>query len=216
MDVNQHFTQIMHERCRQFKVDMDFVREMLGNNLTRAQKDLDDAHQPVKLFEIRLQEARFRRETADQTYQSALSRCQRAHIVYSQHEALKDFGKDFNKDTAFRGDINTLAEQLRSKWKEIDEELEAATESRKLAHAAATEQAKALQELEPAGVPLRLHEKEAKEARDVCKGTLEKMDHGSPGVAELMVRALTGMLPQDVFAMERDASADGSDGATAT
>ena len=144
MDVNQHFTQLMHERCRQFKMDMEFVREMLGNNLARAQKDLDDTHHPVKLFEIRLQEAESRRDTAHQTYQSAQSRSQQARTVYTQHKALKDFGKDFEKDTAFRSDISTLAEQLRSKWTEIEEELENAMESTQLAYVAATEQAKAL------------------------------------------------------------------------
>ena len=216
IDVNQHITQIMHERCRQFKVEMDFVREMLGNNLVRAQKDLDEAYQSVKLFEIRLQEAESCRDTADQTYQSAQSRSQQARTVYTQHEALKDFGKEFCKDTAFRGDISTLAEQLHSKWTEIEEELENATESTELAYVAATEQAKALQKLQVAGVLLRVREEKAKEIRDTCKGTLESMHHGSPGLAEMMMRTFAGILPQDISATERDASAGESDGAKAT
>ena len=211
MDVNQHFTQIMHELCRQFKVDMNFVREMLGNNLTRAEKDLDDAHQPVKLFEIRLQEAESRRDTADQTYRSAQSRSQQARTVHTQHEALKDFGKD----TEFRGDISTLAKQLRSKWTEIEAELENATESKELAYVAATEQAMALQELKAAFVPLRVHEEKAREARDACKGTLEMMDHAPAGLTDMMMRAFAGILPGDVFATGRNAAADRSDGATA-
>ena len=214
MDVNQHFTQIMHELCRHFKVDVDFVREMLGNNLTRAEKDLDDAHQPVKLFEIRLQEAESRRDTADQTYRSAQSRSQQARTVYTQHEALKDFGKDFGKDTEFRGDISTLAKQLRSKWTEIEAELEKARESEELACVAATEQAMALQEMKAAFVPLRVHEEKAREARDACKGTLEIMGHAPAGLMDMMMRAFAGILPGHVFATGRDAAADGSDGAT--
>ena len=216
IDVNRHITQIMHERCRQFKVDMDFVREMLGNNLAQAQKDLDEAHQAVKLFEIGLQEAESRRDTVHQTSESAASRNKQARTVYIQHEALKDFGKDFCKDTAFRSDISILAEQLHSKWTEIEEEVENATESLKLAYIAATDQDKALQKLEAAGVPLREREEKAKEIRDTCKGTLESMHHGSPGLAEMMMRTFAGILPQDVFASERNTSAGGSDGAKAT
>ena len=213
MDVNQQLTLIMHERCRQFKADTDFLREMLGNNLTRAQRDLDDAHQPVKLFEIGLQEAESRRDAADQTYQSAQSRSQQARTVYTQHEALKSFGQH----AGFRGDINALAEQLRSKWTEIEEELEHATKSTEVAHAVMTEQAKTLQELKAAGVPLRVREEKAKEARDTCKETLERIDNGPPGLVEMMMRTFAGILPQDVFATDGNASsAAGSEGATAT
>ena len=213
MDVNQHLTQIMHERCRQFKVDMDFVREMLGKNLTRAQKDLDDAHQPVKLFEIRRQEAESRRDSADQMYQSAQSRSQQAQTTYTQHLSLKGLVED----APYRGDIKSLTEQLRIKWTEIEKDLEDATKATELAHAAATEQAKALQELEAAGVPLRVREEKAKEARDACNETLESMDHGPPGLAEMMMRTFAGILPRDVFVTERNASAAaGSDGSTAT
>ena len=212
MDVNQQLTLIMHERCQQFRAETDFLREMLGNNLTRAQKDLYDAHQPVKLFEIGLQKAESRRDAADQTYQSAQSRSWQARIVYSEHEAIKDFGKD----AAFRGDINILAEQMRSKWTEIEEELENATKSTELAHAAATEQAKALQELKAAGVPLRVREEKAKEAWDACKETLERMDSGLPGLAEMMMRTFASILPQDVLAMEGNASSAGIDDVTTT
>ena len=104
---------------------------------------------------------------------------------------------------------------MRSKWTEIEEELENATKSTELAHAAATEQAKALQELKAAGVPLRVWEEKAKEARDACKETLERMDNGLPGLVQMMMRTFAGILPQDVLAMEGNASSAGIDDVTA-
>ena len=179
MDINLQFPTMIHDRCRQFKADMDSLREILGHDLTRAQKDLDDAHQAVQLYETRLQEAHFCRSAANQTYQSAQFRSQQAQTAYRQHEALKDM----SKDTVFRGDINVLAEQLRSKWTEIEEESEKARASMELAHAAAMEQAKVLQQLEATEVPLRICEEKAKKAWDTCREILEWMDHAPPGLA---------------------------------
>ena len=52
IDGTQQLTLLLHERCRQFNADTDFLREMLANNLTRSQKDLDDAHEALKLLEV--------------------------------------------------------------------------------------------------------------------------------------------------------------------
>ena len=195
IDVNLQVTHMLHDLYRQFKADTDSLREILANNLTRAQKDLDDAQQAVQLFKTRLQEAHSRRDTANQTYQSAQLRSQQAQTAYNQHEALKEF----NKDTAFRSDINTLAEQLRSKWTEIEEESEKATTSMELAHTAAMEQARALQQLEATEVPLRVREQKAKGAWDACKETLKRIDNAKPGLTEMMMRTSAGILPQDVL-----------------
>ena len=210
LSIDQELTQIMHERCRQFKADMDALREQIRKNLVQAEEDFDNAYRPLKLSEIRLREVESLRDSTAQTYISAQSRHQRAQTAYTQHAALKDFGKD----ASFRGDINDLAEQLRNKWQEIEEEVENATESVEAARAAAMKQDQAYQEAETASISLRVGAEKARGVRDTCKDTLERMNHGPPGLTEMMISTFAGILPPSILAAEQDTSVDAGNGGT--
>lgn len=102
---------------------MDLIREMLGKNLTRAQKDLDDAHRPVKIFEMRLQESESRRDNVDQIYQSAQLRSRpSSDRLYPTRNCQKLCSK-LSEGTGFRCDFNALTQELHLSWIQIEEEL---------------------------------------------------------------------------------------------